>query len=55
MVQSGCLQAEPAGGVLLRPNSSWDTEEHMACVRQNVAIVPHPSTEWQGTAVGNYI
>lgn len=54
VVQSHCLQAEPAEGVLSRPNSSWDTEKHMACVRQNVVIVPHPSTELCRTAVGNY-
>lgn len=54
MVQSNYLRAEPAGGFLLRPNSSWDTEKYMACVRQNVAIVPHTSTELWRTAVGNY-
>lgn len=55
VVQSDCSQAEPAGGFLLGPNSSWDTEKHVACVRQNVAIVPYTSTELQRTAVGNYI
>lgn len=55
VVQSDCSQAEPAGGFLLRPNSSWDTEKHMACFRQNVAIVPYSSTELRRTAVGNYI
>lgn len=53
MVQSDCLQAEPSGGFLMRPNSSWDTEKHMACVRPNVAIVSHPSTELWRTVVGN--
>lgn len=55
MVQNDCLQAEPAGGFLLRLNSSQDTEKHVACVRQNVTIVPCPGSELQRTTAGNYI
>lgn len=54
-VQRYCLQAEPAGGFLPRLNSSWDMEKHVACARQNVAIVPCPVTELQRTAAGNWI